>query len=648
MMAPRVLRGLAALVCALAIACASASAGTAAKPTTSSTTTTTSTTRKTSSTHSGPWVGVGQTVVVGTSDTGKPSAPPKVFTQFSANGNGPHTLKVPMSSSGFRNLGGLGTPPVVHGNAVWNLHLSGTTSQRFIADFPKAKLPVLVSVAYELNGKKVKAKDIVGKTGEMKVTYVITNPTTRSTQVSFKNVLGNRETTTVKAPLPVAADFSVTIPANFTNVKAPGASASGNGNGTSTAAWTLLLFDPLGGVKQSVTYQAHVTNAVVPSATLEAEVLPPASVPTLPAIKEPGAPAVPTVTLGRRLAALQIKLQASLANLRAKASAALSAFKGVAVPAVKAVSNQSAKVAANLSQASAAAAEVSTQVGPAVQAGLTQAEASSAAVSTQLAPAVRADLTRAEANASDAASRVTDINHRLEALPRSVRDTPAYRALRVRVLLLEARLNAHAALLRATTARVGEFQTRLTALSGLLARTSSVAANVLAVRLTALSTLLAQTSALGPGALSTKAAETANSLANAGLPQHNGQPKTIHSKQVGGGARLDKAFAKLDSAITDSADKVDHAYAYLTALDKRASDNKLPAGNATGATVQAGAFVYSISGANNSNHQSKLASFIGGFALFIAIGFGIGFYRLRRGLPSALKPPKSPPAAAQS
>jgi hypothetical protein len=633
MTVPRLRRGLAVLAFSLAVACAPAAAAT---------------TSKTSSTHSGRWVGVGQTVVVGTSDTGKPSATPKVFTQFSANGSGPHTLKVPMSASGFRNLGGLGTPPIDDGYAVWNLHLSGPTSQRFIADFPKAQLPVRVSVAYELNGKKVKAKDIVGKTGEMKVTYVVKNPTTKSTAVSFKNVLGKRETTTVKAPLPVAASLSVTIPANFTNVKAPGASASGNGNGTSTAAWTLLLFDPVGGVKQSVTYQAHVTNAVVPSATLEAEVLPPASVPTLPAIKEPGAPAVPTVTLGRRLAALQIKLQASLANLRAKASAALSAFKGVAVPAVKAVSNQSAKVAANLAQASAAAAEVSTQIGPAVQADLTQAQASAADVSTRVGPAVLGGLTRAEASAADAARRVGDINRRLGALPPAVRATAAYRALHGKVVELEARLTAHAALLRATSATVEEFQNRLAALNGLLVRTSSVTANVLAVRLNALSTLLAQTSALGPGALSTKAAAAANSLANAGLPGHNRQARTIHSKQVGGGARLDQAFAKLDSAITDSADKVDHAYAYLTALDKRAAGNKLPAGNATGATVQAGAFVYSISGANNSNHQSKLSSFIGGFALFIAIAFGIGLYRLRRGLPSALKPPKAPPAATHS
>jgi len=308
------------------------------------------------------------------------------------------------------------------------------------------------------------------------------------------------------------------------------------------------------------------------------------------------------------------------------------------------VSTASAKEATGLAQASASAADLSTQVGPAVQAGLTQAEASAADSSTRVGP-VQAGLTQAEASSADAARRVTDLNTRLEALPLVVRVTPAYRALHAKVLDLEARLAVHTALLKATAARAGDVRKRLTRLEGVLARTSSVAANVLAVRLTVLSRLLERESGR-PSALSAKAAATATSIANAGLPESKGQSKTIQPKQVGGGARVDQAFAKLDAAITDSADKVDNTYAYLTALDKRASENRLPAGNATGATVQAGAFVYSISGANNSSHQTHLATFIGGFALFVGLGLGIASYRIRRGLPSSLKPPKSPPAAA--
>jgi hypothetical protein len=628
---------------------------------------------------SGNWVGVAQTVVVATSATGKISGKPRVFTQWSANGSGPATLKVPMSTSGFRNLSGLGTTPVKDGYAVWNLHLSGPTNERSVAQFPANKLPLQVSAAYELNGKKMSAKGVVGKSGELKVTYVITNVTTQPTKVTFANVLGNKETTSVKAPAPVVAVVNVTVPATFTNLKAPGASASGNGNGTSSGSWTLFMFNPLGGVKQSVTYQAHVTDATVPSATVEAAVLPPANAPPLPAITEPGAPAVPTVTLGKRLASLQVKLQAARARLASKASAVLDAFKQVAVPAVRGVSGQAAQLASGLpaasaaaqaassndlrtatrlAQASAIAADASTRAAD-VRSRELQASAEAADAATRAAD-VHTFLSQAAAEAADAAARAADVRTGLETLPGVDRTTSAYKTLHQKVVDVDLLLTAHADRLRAdaaaaellrlllighagrlrvTAARDGLLGLRLTALSSLLARASSVEANVVAPAAHTASTTLI---GLVPraSALSANAGATATTLANATL--RPGKPRQpIQTRQVGGGARLDKAVGRLDSAITDAADKVDSSYAYLAALDKRATENRLPAGNAIGATGQVGAFVYSISGANNTAHQTHLSVFIGGFALVLGITFGIGLYRIRRGMPSSLAPPKS-------
>jgi hypothetical protein len=566
---------------------------------------------------------------------------------------------------------------------VWNLHLTGPTNERTVSAFPTDKLPLQVSVAYELNGKKMNAQHIVGKTGELKVSYVITNTTTKPTTVTFKNALGVKETTTVKVPVPVAAAFSVTIPAAFTDVHAEGASASGNGNGTSGLSWTLFLFDPLGGVKQSVSYQAHVTDAVVPSATLDAAVLPSSNVKPLPAIKEPGAPAVPTVTLGNRLAKLQTELQAKLADLSSKASNALSNFKKVAVPAVQTVSGNAATLAGNLPGLSANAQTVSTNA-DAASTSLAQASTEAAAHATQMAAIegglvqaatdaadhargasdIASDLAQVAADAADHARAVANVRTALEALPASVTDTLAYKLLHAKVLELEVVLVAHAAKLTVTAAkakaleirliehaarlavwdvRAKELQVLMIAHSDLLTKTSAAAANVLAPAAATASTNLL---GLVPKAndLSTKAAQTAATLAGITLPGQKKAPKAIQPKQVGGGAKLDKAVGQLDASITSAADKVDSSYANLTALEKRAAENQLPAGNAIGATVQAGAFSYSISGANDVAHQTHLAAFIGGFALVLGLAFGIGLYRIRRGLPSSLAPPKAAPA----
>jgi hypothetical protein len=206
------------------------------------------------------------------------------------------------------------------------------------------------------------------------------------------------------------------------------------------------------------------------------------------------------------------------------------------------------------------------------------------------------------------------------------------------------RLDAHAVRLRLTAAKAGLLSLILTKLSGLLIKTSADAANILAPAAHTVSTKLL-TLVAPVKTLSAKAAEVATTLSNATLSPHK-PGKLIGTKQIGGGAKLDAAVGKLDAAISETAAKVDNAYAYLTALNKRAAENKLPAGDAKGATAQVGAFVYSVSGANNTAHQTHLAIFIGGFLLVIGLGFGIALYRIRRGLPSSMAPPKSSGAAA--
>jgi len=591
------------------------------------------------------WVGVGQTVVAATEATGKITGKPKVFTQFSANGKGPATLKVPMSSSGFRNLSGLGTPPITDGYAVWNLHLSGPTHARAVANFPTDTLPLKVSAAYELNGKKMSAKDIVGKSGKLKVSYVITNVTEKDTKVTFKNTLGAEETTTVKAPIPVAAILNVTIPADFTNVNAPNAGYSATGNGTSTASWTVLLFEPLGGVKQSVSYEAHVTDVNVPSATLEAQVVPPKSVKPLPAIPEPGAPAVPTVTLGGHLASLQTRFQAKLRELSAKVSSVLGRFQRVAVPAAQSVSESAAELAANVPPTAGAVQKVS--VGAGNIAAHLEEDAAAAANNASRVANLQARLAEDAAQAAENASRVSEFQVKLEGLPPVAKRTRVYQALLARAAKLEAHLSAHAARLEAHAASAKQLEAHLSAHAARLEAHAASAKELQSTALTAATNLAEHVSA-DANTLSSRAAESATTLANASIePGHKGSSKAIGTKQVGGGAHLDAAVAQLDAAITGTAAKVDNEYAYLGALNKRAAGNQLPAGNALGASTQTGAYVYSISGANKNEHQIHLASFIGGFALVLGIGFGISLYRIRRGLPSSLAPPKSSPAAAQ-
>jgi hypothetical protein len=463
--------------------------------------------------------------------------------------------------------------------------------------------------------------------------------------VKYKSVLGAEVTQTVKAPVPIAAVLNVTIPATFTNLDAPGAGSAGNGNGTSTASWTMFLFNPLGGVKQSVSYQAHVTDAAVPSATLEAQALPPSNVKPLPTISEPGAPSVPTITLGGKLASLQSKFQSKLSDLSAKASAVLAKFQAIAVPAAQSVSGKAAELAANLPTSTTAAQKVATDAEK-LAAHLTTDSANALNNAGRVAN-LQADFGQAATEANEHVGRVHEARRKLEALPPLAQGTQAYKRVLAVVVDLEGHLAAHAAHLEARAANARELEGRLRAHAG---RLEERAANAKELQLSALtaSTNLTEHVAEDANSLSAKATETATTLEGATLkPGKKSSAKAIQPKAVGGGAHLDAAVGQLDAAITGTATKVDNEYAYLTALDKRAGENMLPAGNAIGATAQAGAFVYEIAGANNAEHEIHLAAFVGGFALTLGIMLGIGLYRVRRGLPSSMKPPKSAPAPAK-
>jgi len=584
-------------------------------PTTKAAPTTTTTTLPTTYKTIPKWVAVAQTVLAATDSTGKVSGTPVVFTQIAANGTKPVTVKAPMSESGLRNLLGLKKPPVVNGQAVWNLDLNGSVqNERTISHFPTKSLPLTVSATYELNGKKMSASEIVGKSGLLKVTYTVQNVTNKATKVTIKSIFGNKVTITTHVPIPIAAIVGVTFPSSFTNLRTPNAGTVGYGNGTTAASWTLFTFKPLGDLKQYATYEAQVTNASVPSATVEAEVVPPQELQSLPTISEPGAPTAPTVTVGVKLAGIQLQIRKQLKTISAAASKVLAEFKAVAVPAAVQVSGGGAKTATALAKIATDATLLSIQ-----------------------AHTISNDIARRAANASILAATIATAQSNLTALPAAicsalsttkipvtaacpstVEARPIYRALQRGLTTLETVVTD---LVNGLTTASTDTQTLATTLA-------TTVANDLTTASTDANTFSRQALALS------------NTLAVATLAPSKKQPKTVQPTQVSGHGRLDAAVAELNDSITQAGNSVDASYAQLDALDIRAAQNQMPAGNATGATMQNGLVIFSVSGANQTQHQIHLSIIIGITALSLGATIGLGLYRIRKGWASSLAPTK--------
>jgi putative membrane protein len=192
----------------------------------------------------------------------------RLFSQLSVVGRGTVSVADPVSSEGLRNLDGFGNPRVKDGKALYTIHVDGTATRRTVSDFTKA-LPVEVQVAYTLDGKPVRAKDLVGRSGDVSATYMVSNVTGTPTPVTWKDGKGVSHTESVDLVTPMVGQIRTTLPAAYTELESPSAAMAADGHGGTVMSYSMVLFEPLGEASQSFTWKGWVKNGQVPPVTIE-------------------------------------------------------------------------------------------------------------------------------------------------------------------------------------------------------------------------------------------------------------------------------------------------------------------------------------------------------------------------------------------
>jgi putative membrane protein len=189
----------------------------------------------------------------------------RVFTQLTVVGDGEVELALPnQSTSGLRNLEGFGRPRVDGDQVVYSVAASRDgAAERTVADHT-ADLPIEISIAYELDGEPIEPRDLVGKTGDLTATFTVRNTTAVPTEVQFFDGRQNPQRETIDVAVPMVGSLSMNLDRRFVDIDAPAASVAGDGRGNTTISWSMVLFEPVGSEEQTVSYTAHVTDAIVP------------------------------------------------------------------------------------------------------------------------------------------------------------------------------------------------------------------------------------------------------------------------------------------------------------------------------------------------------------------------------------------------
>jgi putative membrane protein len=192
----------------------------------------------------------------------------RIFTQLTVVGDGEVEVVLPaQSTQGLRNLEGFGRPSVEGDQVVHTVSASPDGGfERTVAEHTAA-LPIELEVEYRLDGEPIEPSDLVGRSGELTASFTVRNTTTQPTEVQFFDGQGNRQTETIDVAVPIVGSLSMELDGRFVDIDAPAAAVAGNGRGDTRISWSLVLFEPVGSEEQTVSYTAHVSDAIVPEVT---------------------------------------------------------------------------------------------------------------------------------------------------------------------------------------------------------------------------------------------------------------------------------------------------------------------------------------------------------------------------------------------
>ena len=170
----------------------------------------------------------------------------------------------PASGTNVRYLDRLGRPEVGPDGVV--LLVGGKrptvlTEARF--DKP---LPVAVHAEYAVAGAVVPAASIPGTSGEITVTYTLTNTTAEQTDLTYTDAAGQEQQATKPVFVPFQGTLTATLPEGAELVEAPDAMLATDEQGRTVARWNISLFPPVSTPIQSVALTMRDDRAGVPGA----------------------------------------------------------------------------------------------------------------------------------------------------------------------------------------------------------------------------------------------------------------------------------------------------------------------------------------------------------------------------------------------
>lgn len=130
-------------------------------------------------------------------------------------------------------------------------------------------MPITVSTSVSLDGKQVDPQSTQSLSGDVKITYTVTNTTGRTQSIVYRDATGREQSAQQVVPVPFVVSFKTTLGSGWARVESSGSELGSTDEGQ-LATGLLVMFPPLGEATQTVEISARADHAHLPTATFEA------------------------------------------------------------------------------------------------------------------------------------------------------------------------------------------------------------------------------------------------------------------------------------------------------------------------------------------------------------------------------------------
>jgi hypothetical protein len=177
------------------------------------------------------------------------------------------TVVDPASTTNVRYRDRRGEPEVTADGVLVEVGGTGRTSTLTEALFDKP-LPVALHAQYQLAGRSVDPRDVVGAQGDLAVTYTLTNTTAQLEPISYVDAAGVPRGAELPVFVPLAGALVVTVPDGLQVTDAPGAATATDAEGRTVLRYQVYLAPPAGDFQQQFRIALQADRGATPAAEL--------------------------------------------------------------------------------------------------------------------------------------------------------------------------------------------------------------------------------------------------------------------------------------------------------------------------------------------------------------------------------------------